>query len=626
MLAGNELRGVLYVESPTPKNFNESDERLLQGLADMAVVALQNAHAYDREKRLAEEAQVLNQISKEITSQLDHVHVFNLIIEKALELTHAGLGAFLLYDSESSNLRIVAERGLTEDKKGTSMGLHQGIVGYVARSKHFVNVDVSQSPWKEMYVELTPGARSELAVPLLAGSEPRGVLNVESPNPNNFGESDERLLQGLADLAVVALQNAESYEQARREAQRFELLYKAGQELGKITELSQLEQAYSAVVQIAREYSQSLVVIRLYDEATQELVMIGTSQPSYSPLFERQKLHLGVNGQVAQERCTIVVADTKNPPLGVVTPQLSDPTIRSLLITPIIFKERYYGNLGLSNKEIRFFRAADVKFLEGLAQQLASTIYRLETVQERQEFEQRAASAETMSWIGQAAFELTHRWDNNLGLVRSYVNDIRSEHKKLGVTNSFIDKKLENIVQDTRTVLDLSKNLRQEFARSGESSAIIIEPVIIHPRILLEEAMSLPSFPTNIHIGLEIDKDVTVVRVFHHLVADILRNLMTNAIESMPEGGKITLRARNHGLLVAFEVTDTGVGIPQQDLGKVFGLFFSTKGSSGFGLWSARCNALRNHGDLEVKSEPSQGTTFTLFLPRVRGREHESTR
>src|SRR5260370_3614683 len=89
MLAGNDLRGVLNVESPNLNNFSESDERLLQGLADLAVVALQNAQAYEREKRLAAEALVLNQISKEITSQLDLVRVFDLILEKALVLTHS---------------------------------------------------------------------------------------------------------------------------------------------------------------------------------------------------------------------------------------------------------------------------------------------------------------------------------------------------------------------------------------------------------------------------------------------------------------------------------------------------------------------------------------------------------
>ena len=630
MLAGSELRGVLYVESPHLNNFSESDERLLQGLADLAVIALQNAQAYEREKRLAEEARVLNVISKEITSQLDPVHVFDLILEKALELTHSTIGALMLYDSDQNDLWMAAERGLTEDFKHRRIGLYQGIVGYVATQRQLLNVDPLQLPWKEMYLGFATGTRSELAVPMLAGSELRGVLNVESPQLNNFTESDERLLQGLADLAVVALQNAERYEQARREAQRFELLYKAGQELGKITELSQLEQAYTAVLKIAMEYSQSLVVIRRYDEDTLELVMVGASRAEYSSLFPRQNLDEGVNGQVSKERRTIVIDDTNNPPSGVVTPQLSDPTIRSLLITPIMFKERYYGNLGLSNEDIGSFRSADRRFLEGLAQQLASTIYRLETVEARQEFEQRARAAEVMSSIGQVAFELTHHWDNDLGLFVSYVNDIQSELEKLGVMSQFIAKKLDNIIRYTRKVLNLSKDVKQALAsRSGEGIigepavleplAITGEPVIINPRSLFEEIQNIILLPPTIQITWAIDEDVAAVRVFQRSVIDILRNLVTNAVEAMPEGGSIKLGARNVGRYVILEVTDTGVGISQQNLAKIFDFSYTTKGSSGFGLWSARLNALRNLGDLTVKSEEGQGTTFTLRLLRVEG-------
>lgn len=117
-----------------------------------------------------------------------------------------------------------------------------------------------------------------------------------------------------------------------------------------------------------------------------------------------------------------------------------------------------------------------------------------------------------------------------------------------------------------------------------------------------------------------------MVRGVHSLVMDILRNLVSNALDATPEGGQITLRARNAGSFVALEVIDTGTGIPRQSLDKIFDLFYSTKGSSGFGLWSARRNALRNHGDLKVKSELGQGTTFTLLLPKVEGTQHEASR
>jgi signal transduction histidine kinase len=220
-----------------------------------------------------------------------------------------------------------------------------------------------------------------------------------------------------------------------------------------------------------------------------------------------------------------------------------------------------------------------------------------------------------MSSIGQAAFELTHRLGNDLGLVRTYVNSIRTEFERLGGKSLVISEKLEDIVQAVRKVLDLSKRLKQELLRWGEARGG--EPVIICPRVLLEEASELPLLPSNIQIDLQIDPDVSTVRVMHGLITDILHNLITNAIEAMPGGGKITLCARNVGRSVALEVSDTGSGIAEKHLSRVFDLFFSTKESTGFGLWSARRNALSNHGELTVKSEPGKGTTFTLLLPKV---------
>src|SRR5205085_8268509 len=139
-----------------------------------------------------------------------------------------------LYDPYLNDLWMAAERGVDRDKKGKRLSLDQGVVGYVARSKQLLNVDLSQPDWNEVFVPSILGTRSELAVPMLAGNELRGVLNVESPTPHHFTESDERLLQALADLAVIALQNAQAYEKAEKAAQRFELLYQAGRELSEI--------------------------------------------------------------------------------------------------------------------------------------------------------------------------------------------------------------------------------------------------------------------------------------------------------------------------------------------------------------------------------------------------------
>jgi signal transduction histidine kinase len=90
-------------------------------------------------------------------------------------------------------------------------------------------------------------------------------------------------------------------------------------------------------------------------------------------------------------------------------------------------------------------------------------------------------------------------------------------------------------------------------------------------------------------------------------------------VEALPrDGGTIILGARNAGEYVNIYVKDNGVGIESGRQLRIFDLFYSTKGGFGFGLWSARRNALANGGDLTVESYPGKGTTFSLLLKKGR--------
>lgn len=508
------------------------------------------------------------------------------------------------------------------EKASLRLPLSRGIVGYVARNKHALSVNVTQNPWKDLYVEFVADTISELAVPMLEDDNVlRGVLNVESPQLSHFDDSDLRLLQGLADLAVVALQTTERYNTARKEAQSVELLYKAGQELSKTTSLEQLDQVYEIIEQIAKKQSQGNVVIRRYESSTGELVLIHTPS-SYDPtLFPRLKLHEGINGQVARSKQTIVVKDINNPPPGIADARLPELSpIHSLLVTPIMFDDRYYGNLELNHEDVGYFQEADVNLIVGLAQQMATTLYRLEATQARQEAEKRASSTEFMGWIGQLIFEVAHRRGNDLGLMKSYVNDIKVELEKQNIISTLINKKLDIIVHDTRMVLDMNKEIRAVMGTVGE--IINEKPAIIQAQELLLEASKkaqdilVATCNSSVVINqLEIAEDVATVRVNHKLAVYVLDNLVANAIEAMPEGGLLTLKAHNFQQRVALEVIDTGPGIPPEKEKKIFGLAYSTKGSTGFGLWSAQRIARYYQGDLRVAHQ-SGCTVFTLLLPR----------
>ena len=215
MIYDGEVIGVLNFESTREGAFSRDEELFMTALAGQVVLAINKSQAYEREKRLAEEGRVLNEISREITSQLDLNYVLDLILEKALDLTKSFTGTLLL--SQNNLLSLVVEQGVAEEKKNEKLtSLDRGIVGYVAAHKELLNVDPSEPEWADIFLDYIPGTRSELAVPILAGGELLGVLNVESKLPRHFHENDERLLASLADMAGVAIQNARAYQRAQR--------------------------------------------------------------------------------------------------------------------------------------------------------------------------------------------------------------------------------------------------------------------------------------------------------------------------------------------------------------------------------------------------------------------------
>jgi signal transduction histidine kinase len=99
----------------------------------------------------------------------------------------------------------------------------------------------------------------------------------------------------------------------------------------------------------------------------------------------------------------------------------------------------------------------------------------------------------------------------------------------------------------------------------------------------------------------------------------VLTNLILNAVQAMPKGGKLTITGSRKGESLAVAVQDTGVGIAQENLGKVFTPFFTTK-AKGQGLGLAVCKRLTEaqRGTINVSSEVGKGSTFTVTVPTSR--------
>ena len=259
--------------------------------------------------------------------------------------------------------------------------------------------------------------------------------------------------------------------------------------------------------------------------------------------------------------------------------------------------------------------------------------------QERRKLEIQVQRAQRMEALGTLAGGVAHDLNNILGAIISYPELIlldlpadsrirapllaiqQSGHKAAAIVQDLLTMARRGVVEST--VMNLNQTV-SEYLRSPEHESLRL----LHPQVV---------FLTNLAPDL---LDICGSPV--HLSKTVM-NLVFNAAEAMPDGGKIMISTRNRyvdkpirgydhveeGEYVIFTVADTGIGISPQDLGRIFEPFYTKKvmGRSGTGLGMAVVwGTVKDHnGYIQVESVEGRGSTFTLYFPVTRqGRAEES--
>ncbi|MGH6631481.1 MAG: GAF domain-containing protein, partial [Burkholderiales bacterium] len=221
LVAKNRLIGVVDLEAPWPEFFTEQHQNLLELLAGRIAIAIENARLYRRSVRQSKTLQLLNEISRELSSVL----VLNELLRKIGTLTKRLIDyhrfSIMLLDEQAQTFNAVISLRQDErmpDKCSVQAG--HGVVGAAASSRQTVVVaDVSKDT---RYIMLNPDTRSELAVPLIYHDKVIGVVDMESPQAGYFTEEHVRIFSTLAPQIAVAIENARLYERVVRSEARME--------------------------------------------------------------------------------------------------------------------------------------------------------------------------------------------------------------------------------------------------------------------------------------------------------------------------------------------------------------------------------------------------------------------
>jgi len=242
----------------------------------------------------------------------------------------------------------------------------------------------------------------------------------------------------------------------------------------------------------------------------------------------------------------------------------------------------------------------------------------------RRKAEQQAIRAQRMESLGTLAGGIAHDLNNVLAPILMSTELLARDE-----TDPRRRKLLETLVSSTTRGADMVRQVLS-FARGVGGDRLEVDPAELLDGVL---RIVRETFPRNITIDCRVDPPVATLQADPTQLHQVLMNLLVNARDAMPDGGRIRCAAQvvtideqyasvtmglEAGDYVLIEVTDTGQGMPADVLDRIFEPFFTTKEvgvGTGLGLSTSLAIVESHGGHLDVYSEPGLGTTFRVYLP-----------
>jgi signal transduction histidine kinase len=487
-----------------------------------------------------------------------------------------------------------------------------------------------------MQLPLYDNVQSGLYVPLRFRGQTIGILCIESVKKDAFDFYDESLIAVIASHLASLADYIRLHEEAEGRARNLGLIHEVVQQVIGLTDSHEVAEITSDL--LARYFAYELCVVFIADEKGDLTIggFGGTSQNVVKRAMRTFEYPVsgGITGHVFEAGESIVLNDV-----------FQDSRYRSIkgwqagseMCVAIRDGVKILGIIDVESSSRNAFTHNDFIALESLAGILASvitsadqyqrlqvTISQLRTMQlelrarmeAQRSAENRLVQAAKLAAVGEMAAGIAHELNNPLTSVTGF-----AELALDGLpADSQTRKDLEIVMREAMRAKDVVRRLL-DFARQSESTRAraslneVTEDVVALSRHLIHTS--------GVELKLELEKDLPWVLVDSNQMKQVLVNLVHNALQAMPAGGKLILStesaSRDGRDWIKITVCDTGVGIPQPDLARIFEPFYTTKGDqggTGLGL-SVTYGIVTDHGgQIEVESELGVGSKFTVWLPQ----------
>lgn len=529
-------------------------KKLIQSLLDRAIY-----------KRSYKYRKTLLSISQEISRERNLQKLSQSLLEliaNALELEHIAL--LLTSDHEPSTFYVLKSRGKMPPP-GTRIPIQYPLFQHLKDAESVSYYTLTEKRELQREFQKLSSFGFFHFMPLRVEDKFIGCLGMGKKADNTFLKSEDwELLRTISSSVALALENAYLYNQAHSRAMELERL---------------------------KDYSENII----------ESLTVGVA------VLDQKGKIIGWN-RIMEE----TFSQKKEEVLGKrMINVLGEKNFSSLFPSDTQHDFRLLSEISLNmpSGQKKIFDIAKTPLLDNRMNPYGTVIV-FEDVTEKISLQQQLLTSEKLASIGLLSAGVAHEINTPLTGISSYVQILQ---KKLNDSpNAQI---LEKIEMQTERVARIVKNLLNLSRNPAESS---FHPVNI--KECLEEIVSLIDYKLkNININLELNlSSIKPIWAQGENLQQVFINILLNAIDAMPNGGKLKIQLFQIENNAVVKIQDTGTGIKPQHLPHIFDPFFTTKGigkGTGLGLSISYAVIKEHEGHITVESEVGKGSLFTIYIP-----------
>ncbi|MGD2077520.1 MAG: GAF domain-containing protein [Chloroflexota bacterium] len=602
------ISGVLeLVDVGQANRFTRQDIQQVTFFGTQAATAIENARmvtelqelneeldnrVIERTKALGEErdrVKYLLRVTSELASSLDQDRVLIRALELVNEVVKATHGSILLVDMVTGDLIYPSafETHQLPPLPRVDLGYkpEEGLAGWIVRNRRAVVIADTLEDERWTGEVHRPDLRSALAVPLIAGDEVIGVLTLFHEQPKAFSQEQLELVEAAATQVANAISNAQLYLLIRDQAER----------LGTMLREEHIESAKNEAI------FQSIVDGVLVADARGKITLANPSASQILDIGRDQLLGKSLNELLGLYSAsgegwirTIDLWSRESiredlPPFLTENLIIEDKHV-TVQLAPVFARGQFFGTVSIFRDVTREVEVDRMKseFVSTVSHELRTPMTSIKGFAE-------------LLLIG-AAGSLKEAQSRYLEVIRDNADRMSD------LVNDLLDI---SRIESGRTVLDL---------QALDVDQLVDDVTTNHVKDLIRRENK------PMRVELELEKSLPVIEGDHDRITQILINLLDNAYHYTPAGGTIIVSARLVDGRVALSVRDSGIGISQENLNKIFDRFYRSEDAvvqqipgTGLGLAIVQSLVEMHGGEIEVTSTVGEGSRFTVYLPVAAG-------